>query len=389
MTTHVQLALVPRDGFFCKDGRDWFTSASGRGHGLAWPWPSTVLGAMRTAWGKRREGDLGRPLTSSEWRRETAAVELGRYLMLRRTPVGAAWTQDHRVWPVPADALWLDGEGQVRPLDPAPLGGPLVPTLGKDEDPLRESLWTADVGQTKASPSPRWWKECSFVDWLARLPVPASSTGVRLEPIRRLQAHVGIRPETLTAEGEILFQHDVVETLEWAAEWALGVEVTLPDDRVPSVARLGSDGRLVAVEELPLHMTEPPGPLLASFRSQPTGLRLVTVTPTFFDRGWIPDEIEAGGDELRGRLPGQDITVVLRAAMLPRPTAVSGWDMAAQQPKPVSRMVAPGAVYFFERADREPFGEAEARALWLAALGGRTKEGYGRVVPGIWNPRRR
>jgi CRISPR-associated protein Cmr3 len=50
--------------------------------------------------------------------------------------------------------------------------------------------------------------------------------------------------------------------------------------------------------------------------------------------------------------------------------------------------VPPGAVYFFERTDGKPFGEAEARALWLASLGSRSSEGYGRVVPGVWNPER-
>jgi CRISPR-associated protein Cmr3 len=80
--------------------------------------------------------------------------------------------------------------------------------------------------------------------------------------------------------------------------------------------------------------------------------------------------------------------VVLRAAVVPRPLHVSGWDMAARAPKPTSRMVPPGAVYFFERVDGQPFGEAEARALWLAAIGARTDEGFGRVVPGTWNPKR-
>ena len=36
-TTTKHLALVPRDGFFAKDGRGWHTSVSGRGHGLDWP----------------------------------------------------------------------------------------------------------------------------------------------------------------------------------------------------------------------------------------------------------------------------------------------------------------------------------------------------------------
>jgi len=51
-------------------------------------------------------------------------------------------------------------------------------------------------------------------------------------------------------------------------------------------------------------------------------------------------------------------------------------------------MVPAGAVYFFERADGRSFGEDDARSLWLAALGARTEEGFGRVVPGTWSPRR-
>jgi CRISPR-associated protein Cmr3 len=51
-------------------------------------------------------------------------------------------------------------------------------------------------------------------------------------------------------------------------------------------------------------------------------------------------------------------------------------------------MVSPGAVYFFEKADGAPFAESDARSLWLAAVGSRTHEGFGRVVPGVWSPAR-
>jgi CRISPR-associated protein Cmr3 len=70
-----------------------------------------------------------------------------------------------------------------------------------------------------------------------------------------------------------------------------------------------------------------------------------------------------------------------------RSVQVSGWDMAAGASKPTSRMVAPGAVYVFERTDGKPFGEAEARSLRLAAVGSRTDEGFGRVVAGVWHCR--
>src|SRR5690606_11677253 len=114
--------------------------------------------------------------------------------------------------------------------------------------------------------------------------------------------------------------------------------------------------------------------LLEAFRSGSAGLRLVAVSPLCFDRGWVPDGLVSRNGEYRGELAGHE--VVLRAAFVPRPIHVSSWVMAEGKPKPTSRMVPPGAVYFIERADGKRFGEAAAGKLWLAALGVRTDEGF-------------
>jgi CRISPR-associated protein Cmr3 len=381
----VPLALVPRDGFFCKDGRGWFTSESGRGHGLAWPWPSTVLGALRTAWGRGLEKRQGGPMDGNAWRTRTASITLGRSLALRRR-LGATWSGDQRVWPVPLDAHWLEGQARVTRLDPAPS---LVPTLGRDDDDAREALWVATAdGAAKPLPSPHWWSERCFAAWLAGDPVSTDAQEDHFSPASRLQAHVGIRPAELTADDGALFEHDVVETLERQAEWALGVEVVLPDEDTPALARLGSDGRLARIDVLPSAIFEPPDALLEAFGTNFRGIRLVVVTPACFEQGWLPDGLKSQDGEIRGRLPALEPEVVLRAAMVPRPVHISGWDMAAGVPKPTSRMVAPGAVYFFERADGGAFGVREARTLWLAAAGARTDEGFGRLVPGTWSPNR-
>ncbi len=378
------LALIPRDGLFCKDARGWHTSSSGRGHALDWPWPSTLLGALRSAWGREEEALLGRPMSRDEWRDRTASIALGATIALRRAPGarGARWS---RVWPVPADALWLEGHSEVFRLDPRP---PTVPTLGVDDDEAREALWVPTVDEAaKPLRSPRWWTEQSMRAWLAGDSVPAEDAA-SLKLHRRVQAHVGIRPDTLTADESVLFAHDVIETLEPDAEWAIGVEVDLPQGSALHVGALGSDRRLAHVEALPESVFAPPDRVLETFRRAPRGLRLVVVTPAQFERGWCPDGLAVDGLVIRGRVAPLDHELLLRAAIVPRPVHVSGWDMAAGQPKPTSRMVPPGAVYFFERADGEPFTEQDARRLWLAKLGARTAEGFGRVVPGTWFPTR-
>lgn len=111
------------------------------------------------------------------------------------------------------------------------------------------------------------------------------------------------------------------------------------------------------------------------------------MTPALFDRGWLPDGFAACDDNTyRGQLPGAEDELILRAALVPRAAHVSGWDMAKGQPKPTNRLVPPGAVYHFVRADGAAFTSAQTERLWLAALGGRTREGFGRFVPGRWHP---
>jgi len=382
MTTTAHLALVPRDGLFCKDGRGWHTSASGRGHGLDWPWPSTILGALRSAWGRGEEARTNTTFVPSDWRTRTAPIQLGRTLVLRRK-YGVAWCAEHTTWPVPLDALWLEGRREVHRLEPVQ---PLAPTLGRDDDEVRERLWrpVLDDRQKPLAP-PRWWSSEDFMAWLAGQSVPVRDREATLAMARRVQVHVGILPEKLTADEGVLFSHDVIETLDPSAEWAIGVEVALPDGALSGVATLGSDARLARVESLPDTMFEPPPPPLEAFRSPSKGLRVVAVTPLCFKRGWVPDGLEKDGYSYRGRLPGLKHEVILRAAFVARPIHVSGWDMAVNAPKPTSRMVPPGAVYFFERSDGGPFEQTDARGLWLAPLGMRTEEGFGRVVPGVWN----
>jgi len=382
MTT---IALLPRDGIFCKDGRDWHTSASGRGHGLDWPWPSTVLGALRTAWGRRQEAKRGTTFGPEEWRTQTAAIQLGKTLVLRR-PYGAAWAADHRVWPVPNDALWHEDVAEVHRIEPIE---PTLPTLGRDDDEIRERLMRPMLDdRRKPLHPPRWWSNDDFTAWLAGRSVPARAREQTLVTTRRRQAHVGIRPEELTADEGILFSHDVVETLEPSAEWAIGVEVVLPDDDLPTSATLGSDARLVRVEPLPNMLFEPPTPVLEAFKTASRGLRIVAVTPMGFERGWLPDGLNPRDGTYQGTLPGFNREVILRAAFVSRPLHVSGWDMAAGAPKPTLRMVPPGTVYFFEATDSKPFSSAEVRSLWLAAIGSRIDAGFGRIVPGVWSPTR-
>jgi CRISPR-associated protein Cmr3 len=221
-------------GATCQWRRLAHTSASGRGHSLDWPWPSTVLGTLRTAWGRSEEAKRGARFGPDEWRACTAPITLGRTLALRRAH-GGSWHFEDTVWPVPVDALWTEANDHVIRLDPEP---PDAPALGRDDDDARASVWRSRLSEAgKPLAPPRWWRSTEFTAWLAGRSAAVRDRDSAPATARRVQAHVGIRPEELTADEGVLFSHDVVETLEPDAEWAIGAEVTLPDGARGSIAR--------------------------------------------------------------------------------------------------------------------------------------------------------
>lgn len=388
------LVLTPRDGFFVKDARGWYTSETRRVKSLDWPPTATVLGALRGAYGRRREASKGRPMTSPEWLSETKALALGRTLCLRRVP-GEAWDSGHRMWPVPADAVYLprkDAASAVVRLEPRQ---PEAPTLGLTDDPAREALWRpVPESEAKPEPAPRWWTEAEFVAWLCgrNVAAPDVSKRRRVAPVRRMDVHLRIHRETRTSEEGGLFSVELSEPYDLDRnEWAVGCEVTLPDGAATlagELVTLGGRGGLTFAARLDESVFAAPDELLAAFDAGSRGLRLVVVTPALLEEGgWLPDGFTAENGEYRGRLEGVEGELVLRAAFVPRPYHLAGWDMANHRAKNTDRFAPPGAVYFLERADGGVFGRAEAEALWLAAVGGRTEEGFGRVAPGVWQPK--
>ncbi|MGH7098281.1 MAG: type III-B CRISPR module-associated Cmr3 family protein [Stellaceae bacterium] len=387
------LVLSPRDGLFLKDGREWATSQEGRAHSLLWPMPSTLFGALCTAQGRAKEA-AGQNLAPQQWQALAATMTLGPSLALRRPLAEASpWSPAHRVWPVPADALFLADEAgraqRVLRLDPRPSRHAM---LGRDDDEVVARLWWPRMDeQTKPAGAPLWWEEQAFVTWLAdpaaERPCKGPFPGLALP--RHVQAHVGIDPATFAARASILFAHDVIEMLDEArCEWAIGCRVALAGNP-PDLATLGGDRRVAKILSLPAGsdlFAFPPDLGKAFDQQQPKGVRLVAVTPAVFAAGWLPDGFEATGDNTcRGRLPEIDADLILRAARVLRPAHVSGWDMAAGKPKPTTRLVPPGTVYHLE-ADGGVFSAAIAESLWLAAFGCRTEQGFGRFVPGVWHP---
>lgn len=80
-------------------------------------------------------------------------------------------------------------------------------------------------------------------------------------------------------------------------------------------------------------------------------LKVVLMTPAYFSDGWQPQNADWSRWVGQGRLV---------SAVIGKPLAISGWDVAHNRPKPLRHYVPTGSVYYFEDAEwrNEPFTES-------------------------------
>ncbi len=401
--------LRPRDGLFLKDGRGWYTTGLGKAYTLDWPQLSTLRGALRTGYGRSLE-EPDEVLSPDDWRDKTSSVAIACSLPLRRK-TGEVWDARHRMWPVPADALYAEENSRIVRLAPLPKDArPEWPmTLGPLGDEGAKALDWPRIDVSKAAGPPRWWTNRMFVNWCLCKPVQYNARERhRLEPPRRTQAHVGIDPKTRASQRSILFSHDVIEPFARSSEeWGIAVQGSIPRG-LETPLTLGGDRRLCDVDPIETDAFEAPAQLLDALHGA-RRLRLIAATPGQFAQGWLPDAFLWIDGEYRGSLDGVAGDLRLVSAFVPRAEHVSGWEMVPAQslrrngsrgqPKPTVRLVPPGSVYFVEKTEERTFTRDEIQSLWLARLssspdsGGTLNtercqqaadEGYGCVVPALW-----
>jgi len=200
---------------------------------------------------------------------------------------------------------------------------------------------------------------------------------------------IGIDATTRAAKTGRLYLRDVVRLDKDRVEdgrtpWVAGLLVTTSEDLAldGTVARLGGDGRMARITavEVPNCPSRPEvGVRLKVYLAAPTWLR-----SRGGDGSWHPGWLDP--ERLEGAPPGCPGRVRLVGAAVGALMPAGGWDLAAQEPRPIQWLVPPGSVYFFEAA-----GVDDARAV-AEALHGRplcddgalARAGFGLAFVGRW-----
>ncbi|MBI5136857.1 MAG: type III-B CRISPR module-associated protein Cmr3 [Nitrospirae bacterium] len=373
MHTHLLMPLAP---LVLRTGKPF--GETGGDDTFLFPLPSTVAGSLRAAHADSTLQDF----------RENRGQILS-WASHGALPAEIVGDSIHPLFPRPADAVYLssDGETFLKRLSPADHGG----NEGCDLDGLTPVFLDKDA-PSKPKDGPAWWTEDAMERWLSGETPDLAALGPMAPPID-LRSHVALEPSTLSASTGKLFQSagpdfesrrnkpvsDLTQRGWTKGRYGLLARFANPVE--PTLLRLGGEGRLAHVSQRDAWPQLPDS--LRDALNTATHIRMLMATPALFTKGWRPGWL---GDDLTGTVPGTSGLVLrLKAAAVDRWRAISGWDMVARKPKAVRRMVPAGAVYWFEVV--KPAANW-ADDLWLAPISDAEhdrKDGFGLVLPGIWN----
>jgi CRISPR-associated protein Cmr3 len=381
------LTLLPTAPLICRSGRP-FDDQAGPDQ-ARFPPPSTVAGALRTAWARQQAG-AGRPSFTPE------LMKIGIKGPLLARP---AATGDLCLYaPRPADAHHF-GRGETaccmraepRPFDAA---------CGAD---LPDGLLPVQLAQApdgKETRGPDWWAWDDLLDFRRgeEMAHGRLSEGGWSPHAGDRRTHVAIDRETLAAKRGQLFQTEGLDfgPPDGIADLPTGDLRLLVRTGRPmgaAMAHLGGERRLARIEpRTDGHWPEPPADWMQQMR-RGKGLVLTLLTPALFAEGYRPgwlNEPVGAGDAQRwaGSPPGlAGLRLELRAAALGRWQPHSGWDLEQQRPRAGRKLVPAGAVYWFSL-----LGDADEdllSALWLASLCDHAQDrldGFGLALPAPWDP---
>jgi CRISPR-associated protein Cmr3 len=404
--------IEPRDPLIARDGRP---SALGRFETVPFPYPSVIAGAARTRMASPRgafvcadprqllEIPVHGPLLV-ELQRETNAV--ASFLaaapldaVLYPTPPAAenANREDH-----PGSIAGRDRSVVLRRLAPRALAaGTTVDTLGERGLALIDYLHP--VREKPFHAPPRFWSWAVYERWLespAEVEVLLSDLGVESLPIER-RAHLSMREGERVGEEGALFETAGLRFLSGREgklaprQFALAIragEGGLPSPGVAlreEIAPLGGERRLARWREGTEWPT--PAPSLIETIAASGQARLVLLTPAIFAGGALPGW-------QGGRLPvagAEDVEVKVRAAIVPRPEVLSGWDLTADngagkkrgRPKPTRRLAPAGSVYYLDLQGTPDQIRDWCRHVWLEPVSDAPqdrRDGFGLAALGTW-----
>ena len=379
--------IEPRDPVIFRDGKPFGTVPGARAKSLPFPFPSTVVGAMRTHAGPDTNGEFS----------ETRVAELLNESMRGPILVQLGDNEEIEEWlfHMPADVLILKGKDS----DPSDYGRRILlrplalpETVFTDLTELHLVGSPVAINEKPHSAPPHYWKWHDLAQWLTA--PQDDQTAVQLStfghpgPVQESRTHVSIDAGSQTAIDGALFQTSGLEfsKLQYADNlphidlkrlaMVVGTETPLS----PAISFLGGERRVVEWRQSTATLPHCPQSIREAIL-QTQHCRLMLLTPAVFSQGYLPHN-------LLSQIMGVKVTP--KAAAISRYQSVSGWDYAAspRRPKPTRRLAPAGSVYYLKLDGTPDALNRFVDEVWMQNVSDDPqvcRDGFGLAVLGTWD----
>jgi CRISPR-associated protein Cmr3 len=382
--------IEPRDPLIVRDARPFGPNPGARANTLNFPFPSTLIGALRTCAG-----------TENGQFNTNRIDELLKATM--RGPLLVELADDDTIsqyyLPAPADALiYRDSETQdIRRVCLSPRTD-LNGSISNLPDDLCYIGPKERINGKAYSDAPSFWNVADFAQWLVQ-PKDSLLDLKSLEPhIKNLpkesRMHVSINKDTQTGEDGLLYLTSGLEFVRVEEQedeefhkgfHRLALAVDFSQDTkhfTGGLSPLGGERRLMHwYKNAPnLHPFHPDlrNNMIKQIQDDKR-CRVILLTPAYFQAGYRPNQQwEFGG-----------VAATLKGVVNPRYQTVSGWDFALNRSKPSNRLAPAGSVYYVEFADTVTKQQIKnwCYEVWLKNISDGDqwrRDGFGLAVLGTW-----
>lgn len=369
--------IVPRDPLIFRDGKPFTSTPGERSKSLAFPYPGTLAGAVRTLAG-----------TDAKKGFDKSRIEELKQISMRG-PALVELTSDGQIsnwfFPAPADALFVEDKDsrQVSRHALAPLNPP-KDSMTNLEGPALVGP-AALVKDKPYSGAPSYWHWSKMQAWLEQ-----TADGV-IEPetlglsnlVREHRTHVSIDPAIQASREGALFQTSSMEFVraelndDKRVKDAHPLALAIETDALlkEGTDYLGGERRVVRWQRTRESLPKCPDKVKEKIIEQ-KHCRLILATPAYFEEGYLPLRLE------------RDFNVKVKAVALSRYQTISGWDYEKGAPKPTRRLVPAGSVFFLELEGTPAEAEKFADKVWLNAISDdeqSRRDGFGLALLGAWD----
>ena len=385
----MKLFLQPNDTFFFRDGRPFTRGVQSEGYSIFPPLPSTILGALRTAYiaeysdlssfyagGGEIEKMIGTPDS-------LGSLQLkGFFLADKNSEV---------YFPIPLDLVVKKNEKDnvlytlacypetLHFLSNAPLEYHLKWNESEDVESDTSGKLTHAYLKQYLLNRQKNFRYTSQEDFVCEEP------------------KIGIQRnrKTLAAEEGMLYRINMsrfksrplgMSELGFVVDYQC--KQKLPKKGLKGLLKLGGEGKSFTYEQSCLNpnpfATEEDRVVLKEAIRCSGAFKLYFATPAIFDRGWLPKWIDKKTYQAQYPVLGPDsLSFELITAAVGKPISIGGWDMKKNTPKPARRAVPAGSVYYFKVLDSNSADAIVDTFHYQNISDYQAKEGFGLCFIGV------